>query len=83
MLLDLPEGDADLLWRDLGSKLRSQIKRPQKAGVTVKVGLDQVEPFYQVFAKHMRDLGTPALSRRFIQEIADVFPEDAWFAFAY
>jgi len=83
VLLDLPGGDPDTLWRQLGSKLRSQIKRPRKEGVEVRIGLDQVDSFYRVFARHMRDLGTPAMPRRFFQAIAETFPEDVWFACAY
>ena len=83
VLLDLPEGDADPLWRKLGSKLRSQIKRPRKAGVEIETGLDQVDPFYRVFARHMRDLGTPALPRSFFRAIAETFPGDVRFTCAY
>lgn len=82
VLLDLP-GSADELFNRLPSKLRSQVRRPQKEGVEVRFGLDQVGPFYHVFARHMRDLGTPVQSRRLFEQIAAVFPEDAWFACGY
>jgi FemAB-related protein (PEP-CTERM system-associated) len=82
VLLDLPSGP-DELWSALPSKLRSQIKRPQKDGVEVRVGADQVEAFHAVFAHHMRDLGTPALPKRFFQALAEVFPSDTRFAVAY
>jgi FemAB-related protein (PEP-CTERM system-associated) len=65
------------------SKLRSQIRRPQKEGVTIKFGPDQVTPFFGVFARHMRDLGTPTQSLAFFQELAQQFPEDCQFACAY
>jgi len=68
---------------DLSSKLRSQIKRPQKEGVEIRFGLEQLESFYQVFARHMRDLGTPVQSIRLFQAIRDVFPDDVWFGCAY
>jgi serine/alanine adding enzyme len=74
---------ADLTFKAFDSKLRSQIRRPQKEGVIVKFGADQVRPFYEVFAKHMRDLGTPVQSLRLFLSIADAFPADAWFACAY
>lgn len=79
---DLPQ-DPDDLFRQFDSKLRSQIRRPQKEGVTVAFGLEQLAPFFRVFARHMRDLGTPVLPRRFFQEIARQFPDDALFACAY
>ncbi|HEV7389397.1 MAG TPA: FemAB family XrtA/PEP-CTERM system-associated protein [Gemmatimonadaceae bacterium] len=82
MLLDLPENPAALL-KNFGGKLRSQIRRPQKEGVTVAFGQEQVEPFYSVFSRHMRDLGTPTQSRAFFREIANEFPKDCWFGCAY
>ncbi len=82
VMLDLPD-DPDALLKQLGSKLRSQVRRPSKEGVTVRFGPDQVEPFYEVFSRHMRDLGTPSLPRRFFQAIASAFPEDAWFGCAW
>ncbi len=83
VVLDLPAGDPEVLWKALPAKLRSQVRRPQKEGVTVQFGLDQLEPFYRVFARHMRDLGTPAQSRRLFEAIADAFPEDVCFGCAY
>jgi serine/alanine adding enzyme len=82
VLLDLPVSPQQLLER-FGAKLRSQIRRPQKEGITVTFGRDQVEPFYAVFSRHMRDLGTPTQSLTFFREIATQFPDDCWFACAY
>jgi serine/alanine adding enzyme len=82
VLLDLPE-TADALMKSFGSKLRSQVRRPQKEGVTVRFGPDQVEPFFRVFSRHMRDLGTPTLPLAWFAAIARRFPEDAWFACAW
>ena len=53
VLLDLPPGDPDSLWHALPAKLRSQIRRPQKEAIEVRFGVDQLEPFYGVFARHM------------------------------
>ncbi len=82
VVLDLPP-DPGALWQSLGSKLRSQVKRPQKEGVTVRIGPGEVEPFYAVFAEHMRDLGTPVMPRRFFDAIAETFGDEAWFGCAY
>lgn len=64
------------------AKLRSQIRKPGKEGVTVRFGPDQVRPFFTVFSRHMRDLGTPTQSLRLFEAIAETFA-DAWFACAY
>jgi serine/alanine adding enzyme len=82
VVLDLPE-TPEALMRSFESKLRSQVRRPTKEGVTIRMGLDQVDPFFEVFAYHMRDLGTPTQSRALFRAIADVFPDDAWFSCAY
>lgn len=84
VVLPLPgNGDAEAAWKALGTKLRAQVKRPQKEGVTVRFGPDQVDPFFAVFAHHMRDLGTPTLPRKFFRTIADQFGDDAWFGCAW
>ena len=82
VLLDL-EPSADAAFKRFDSKLRSQIRRPQKEGLTVSFGSDQVQPFFDVFSRHMRDLGTPTQPRSLFAKIADTFPDDAWFACAY
>ena len=70
VLLD-SRGGSDALWKRLSSKLRSQVRRPQKEGVTVRIGADQVKPFYNLFAHHMRDLGTPVMRRNFFETVAN------------
>ena len=82
VVLDLPAEGPDALMKRFEAKLRSQVRRPAKEGIEVRFGPDQVEPFYRVFSRHMRDLGTPAMPRRFFEEIARVFP-DAWFGCAW
>ena len=75
MILDLPE-TADALWNSFKSKLRSQIKRPEKEGFTVTFGqMDKLSQFYEVFAVKMRDLGTPVYSQRFFEQILAAFPK--------
>lgn len=82
VVLDLPR-TPEALFETFDTKLRSQIRRPQKEGVTVEFGRGQVEPFFAVFARHMRDLGTPTQPLLLFREIADQFPHDSLFACAY
>lgn len=82
VVLDLPS-DPDTLFKSFPAKLRSQVRRPQKEGVTVRFGRDQVAPFFDVFSRHMRDLGTPTLPHRFFSEIAARFGDDALFGCAW
>ncbi|HET7585732.1 MAG TPA: FemAB family XrtA/PEP-CTERM system-associated protein [Gemmatimonadaceae bacterium] len=80
--LPLPT-ESEALWRSLPAKVRSQIRRPQKEGVTVRFGADQVAPFHDVFSVHMRDLGTPAQPRRLFEAIVETFPDDVHVGCAY
>jgi serine/alanine adding enzyme len=73
-------GGADAIFKRFKPKLRSQIRRPTKDGVTVEFGRDQVEPFHRVYARHMRDLGTPAQPLAFFEAIAHALADDVWFA---
>ncbi|HEY1953458.1 MAG TPA: FemAB family XrtA/PEP-CTERM system-associated protein [Gemmatimonadaceae bacterium] len=82
VLLDLPP-NPQALQKGFDAKLRSQIRRPLKEGVSVEFGVDHVEAFYEVFSRHMRDLGTPVQSVALFREIARRFPDDSWFGVAY
>jgi FemAB-related protein (PEP-CTERM system-associated) len=82
VVMDLP-GTGEEAFKAIPAKVRSQVRRPQKEGVTVRFGPDQVDPFFQVFSRHMRDLGTPTLPRRFFRAIQEEFGEDAWFGCAW
>ena len=83
MRLALPPS-ADLLWEAFPGKLRSQIRRPIKAGMTVCWGgLDQVDPFYRVFSINMRDLGTPVYGKNFFRNILRAFPSDRTICVVY
>jgi len=82
MVLDLADSASAQLKR-FDAKLRSQIRRPQKEGVTIRFGRNELEPFFSVFSRHMRDLGTPTQSLAFFRGVAEEFPDDCWFASAY
>ncbi len=77
MILPLPEDDA-ILWQDFGSKLRAQIRRAQRESPQVLTGAHNcLRDFYTVFARNMRDLGTPVYSRRFFEQILQTFPQQS------
>jgi FemAB-related protein (PEP-CTERM system-associated) len=82
VVLDVP-ARVETLWEGLKAKVRSQVRRPQKEGVRVVFGADQLAPFYDVFATHMRDLGTPVLPRSFFQAAAEELGDDFWVACAH
>jgi FemAB-related protein (PEP-CTERM system-associated) len=82
VLRPLPSSSEEL-FKSFPSKLRSQIRRPMKEGLTARFGLDQREPFYEVFAQTMRDLGTPVLPRALFERIATTFPDLVTFGVVY
>lgn len=83
VVLDLPQADTAPLWDGLRPKVRSQIRRPMKEGVGVAFGAEHRHAFYRVFARHMRDLGTPVLPEKYFEAIAEAFGEQVWFGVAY
>lgn len=81
--LRLP-GTVEELWKTtFRAKLRSQIRRPTKEGMTARTGLDQLDTFYTVFARNMRDLGTPVLPRKFFETLSRVFGDGVSFTGVY
>ncbi|MGE3808357.1 MAG: FemAB family XrtA/PEP-CTERM system-associated protein [Gemmataceae bacterium] len=80
MRLPLPSS-ADELWTALDAKVRNQVRKAEKQGLTTDWGRAELLPdFYDVFSRRMRELGTPVYSRQLFTSILDEFPDDAEFA---
>jgi FemAB-related protein (PEP-CTERM system-associated) len=74
--LELP-GSAEDLSRDLGAKVRSQIKRPSKEGFRARVAAeDGRRSFYPLLARRWHRLGSPVLPESFFQGLERAFPEE-------
>ena len=74
MRLDLP-GDVGKLWKEIGSKVRNQVEKGKKHGLTVSWGgRELLADFYAVFSRNMRDLGTPVYSPSLFTAIMETFP---------
>jgi FemAB-related protein (PEP-CTERM system-associated) len=71
----LPESSEELWEKGLRAKVRSQVRRPMKEGMTTRFGPELVSSFYGVFARTMRDLGTPVLPRAFFEAIVENLSE--------
>jgi serine/alanine adding enzyme len=75
MYLQLAESE-DKQWEAVDRKVRNQVRKAQKSNFTTVVGgAELVGEFYEVFARNMRDLGTPVYSRRLFDDIARLFPQ--------
>lgn len=69
MLFSLPDS-SEALMASFKSKLRSQIRKAEKNGVCFRwAGVDGVDSFYTVYCRNMRDLGSPAHSRKWFLSI--------------
>lgn len=83
MLLNLPTS-SEILMKSFKSKLRSQIKKPLKEGLSSRVGgLELFDDFYNVFSINMRDLGSPVHSKSMMPNVLAEFPEKAKIVIVY
>jgi FemAB-related protein (PEP-CTERM system-associated) len=56
----------DMAWAQLDRKVRNQIRKAQKSGLTAEIGGARLlDCFYDIFARNMRDLGTPVYPKSF------------------
>ncbi len=77
MLLGLPSSPDELM-KSFKAKLRSQIRKPQKEGLTAEVGGEELlDDFYQVFVVNMRALGSPVHAKRLMFHVMETFREQA------
>jgi FemAB-related protein (PEP-CTERM system-associated) len=74
MRLALP-ATAGALWDQLSTKVRNQVRKGQKSGLTVAWGThDVLGEFHDVFSENMRDLGTPGYGRKLFAATLEQFP---------
>lgn len=73
MVLELPD-NSEVLIKSFKSKLRSQVKKPGKDGLSIEFGsIDILDEFYRLFAENMRDLGSPVHSAKWFESILTTF----------
>lgn len=83
VVLPLVPGDPEGTVRRLDAKVRSQVRRAARDGITVRFGPEMLDPFHAVYVEHMRDLGSPAHSLGFLEAIVRLLGEGAWVGVAY
>jgi serine/alanine adding enzyme len=77
MILELPDSD-EILMQSFKSKLRSQIRKPMRDGLTVRTGgLELLDHFYDIFCANMRDIGSPVHSKTFFRAVIQSLPQMA------
>lgn len=83
MLLELPSKSEDLL-KSFKAKLRSQIQKPIKEGLTAKIGYTElIDDFYKIFLINMRDLGSPVHSKKMMINTLLAFPKTSKVVIVY
>lgn len=62
--------DAQTQWTGFNAKLRNQVRKAEKNGLSCRIGqLELLDDFYAVFARNMRDLGTPVYGKGFFRNV--------------
>ncbi len=66
----------EALWRRLSPERRNRIRKAQGSGLEASFpGPEGLDAFFEVFARNMRDLGSPVHSRRFFEEVLGRLPD--------
>jgi serine/alanine adding enzyme len=75
MRLALP-ADPETLWKSFSPKVRNQVRKAEKSGLTVQSGgAEMLGDFFEIYSVNMRDLGSPSHSRSFLEAVAETFPQ--------
>jgi len=86
MLLSLPESATELM-ANFKSKLRSQIRKAEKNGLTVELSTSPssalVDDFYQVFSVNMRALGSPVHHKKWFYSLVENYGDKLVLACIY
>ncbi len=69
---------SDAAWAAMDRKVRNQIRKAEKSGLTATIaGAERLDDFYRIFARNMRDLGTPVYARKFFEEVLAAYGDEA------
>ncbi|MCX6170072.1 MAG: GNAT family N-acetyltransferase [Ignavibacteriales bacterium] len=60
------------LWDELNAKVKNQVRKAEKIGLSPKWGKNQLDVFYSIYARNMRDLGTPVHGKNFFENIIKI-----------
>jgi len=83
VVVPLPPTPEELWENQFRSKLRNKIRRPMNQGMKVRFGPQELDAFYDIYSRNMRDLGTPVLPRRWFESIRSRLADITMFATVY
>lgn len=63
--------DLNVLWESFSSSTRRHIRKAEKIEYEIKINKD-INTFYDLYSKHMRNIGTPTLGYKFFQNLANI-----------
>ena len=70
--------DAEAQWHALDRKVRNQVRKGEKSGLSVAAGGAEVlAGFYEVFSRNMRDLGTPVFGVALFEEVLRTYAQNS------
>lgn len=74
-VIDVSDG-SEALWESLHRNIRRQVRIAIKNELVVEIDHagEALIPFYEVFVRFMHRAGTPVFSRRFLEQVIEVFP---------
>ena len=76
LVLGLPP-NSEQLWAQVGAKVRNLVRKAEKSELAARQGGSELLPwFYEVYARTMRDLGSPPHSLRFFQILSRYFSQE-------
>lgn len=74
---------ADEIFNDLKKQLRTRLRKAADQGLEPYRGRDRLNDFYHLFARAMREHGTPVMPRRFFTNVLNHLGDHAQFMLAY
>lgn len=78
MQMRLPISTPEATWSRLKSEVRTQVRKAMKSDLVVEWGgPERLDAFYDVFARNMRDLGTPVFPSALFRKILGAAGRDA------
>ena len=78
MVSEIPlDGGSEAVFRRLHQNVRNKIRKAGKNDVTVQVGAEHLPEFYDIYARNLRDLGTPVITRRIFEATVATFPRQS------
>jgi len=67
--------DTDAIWKSLDSNNRRKVNKAMKSGLSAAPeGPAALGDFYELYARNMRDLGTPVYAKEFFAAVLRAFP---------